>query len=60
MSRAELGRWGGSLQTCKLHILKEVYGANNGREARLVDDDMNDVEIGKEGEMLVRGPTIFR
>ncbi|KAH6673101.1 acyl-CoA synthetases/AMP-acid ligases II [Halenospora varia] len=29
-------------------------------EARLVDDDMNDVEFGKEGEMLVRGPTIFR
>ena len=45
---------------CKLHILKGVYGANNFREARLVDDDMNDVEIGKEGEMLVRGPTVFR
>ena len=29
-------------------------------EARLVDDDLNDVELGKEGEMLVRGPTVFR
>lgn len=36
------------------------FGANNFREARLVDDDMNDVEISKEGEMLVRGPTVFR
>ncbi|KAF4625843.1 hypothetical protein G7Y89_g12318 [Cudoniella acicularis] len=29
-------------------------------EARLVDNDMQDVEVGKEGEMLVRGPTVFR
>ena len=28
-------------------------------EARLVDDDLNDVSPGKEGEMLVRGPTVF-
>ena len=60
MSRVELARQGDFLQTCKLHILKGVYGANNFREARLVDDDMNDVEISKEGEMLVRGPTVFR
>ncbi|KAF8863963.1 acetyl-CoA synthetase-like protein [Acephala macrosclerotiorum] len=29
-------------------------------EARLVDDDMNDVEPGQAGELLIRGPTIFR
>lgn len=30
------------------------------REARLVDDDMDDVTVGKEGEMLVKGPTVFQ
>ena len=30
------------------------------REARIVDDDLNDVEEGQDGEMLVRGPTVFR
>ncbi|KAN0088986.1 acyl-CoA synthetases/AMP-acid ligases II [Hyaloscypha variabilis] len=29
-------------------------------EARIVDDDLNDVEEGQDGEMLVRGPTVFR
>jgi non-ribosomal peptide synthetase component E (peptide arylation enzyme) len=36
------------------HSLKTIS------EARLVDDDLNDVDVGKEGEMLVRGPTVFR
>jgi len=40
--------------------LEGRYGTDNFREARLVDDEMNDVEVGKEGEMLVRGPTVFR
>ncbi|KAF2837367.1 acyl-CoA synthetases/AMP-acid ligases II [Patellaria atrata CBS 101060] len=29
-------------------------------EARIVDDDMNDVAHGEQGEMLIRGPTVFR
>ena len=29
-------------------------------EARLVDDNLNDVGPGEQGEMLVRGPTMFR
>lgn len=29
-------------------------------EMRLVDDDENDVEDGRAGEMWVRGPTIMR
>ena len=29
-------------------------------EARVVDDDLNDVKPGMTGEMLVRGPTVFR
>lgn len=31
-----------------------------GIEARIVDDDGRDVEEGQQGEMLVRGPSIFR
>lgn len=29
-------------------------------EARIVDDNGGDVGLGKQGEMLVRGPTVFR
>ncbi|KAF2713314.1 acyl-CoA synthetases/AMP-acid ligases II [Pleomassaria siparia CBS 279.74] len=29
-------------------------------QARIVDDDLNDVDEGQDGEMLVRGPTVFR
>lgn len=29
-------------------------------EARIVDDEGKDVEEGKQGEMLVRGPSVFR
>ncbi|KAF2794516.1 acyl-CoA synthetases/AMP-acid ligases II [Melanomma pulvis-pyrius CBS 109.77] len=29
-------------------------------EARIVDDNLKDVEEGQDGEMLVRGPTVFR
>lgn len=31
-----------------------------GNEARLVDDDGKDVAEGEQGEMLVRGPSVFR
>lgn len=30
------------------------------REARLVDENMQDVPSGQDGELLVRGPTVFR
>ena len=29
-------------------------------EAWLLDDSLNDVKPGEEGDMLVRGPTVFR
>lgn len=31
-----------------------------GVEVRLVDEDMNDVELGDPGELLVRGPNVFK
>lgn len=33
---------------------------NSRSEARIVDDELNDVDEGQDGEMLVRGPTVFR
>ena len=46
---------------CEHHQgLDHQYCAKVSREARLIDDDMKDVEVGQEGEMLVRGPTVFR
>lgn len=30
------------------------------REARVVDDNMNDVQPGESGELLVKGPSMFR
>ncbi|CAO2648201.1 Nn.00g074680.m01.CDS01 [Neocucurbitaria sp. VM-36] len=29
-------------------------------EARIVNDNLNDVDEGQDGEMMVRGPTVFR
>ena len=43
-----------------LVVLRRMFTNFINREARLVDDDMNDVEEGKDGEMLVRGPTVFK
>jgi len=52
-----------NISTLKAHLSVQKSGSV-GRlyanvEARLVDDDLNDVEPGKEGEMIVRGPTVF-
>lgn len=50
-----------SLQTCAFTQARgAIILTDTISEARLVDDDMKDVEAGKEGEMLVRGPTVFR
>jgi non-ribosomal peptide synthetase component E (peptide arylation enzyme) len=50
-----------SLQTCAFTQARgAIILTDTISEARLVDDDMKDVEVGKEGEMLVRGPTVFR
>jgi non-ribosomal peptide synthetase component E (peptide arylation enzyme) len=31
----------------------------NLSEIRIVDEDFRDVELGKTGEVLARGPTVF-
>ncbi|KAF2814999.1 acyl-CoA synthetases/AMP-acid ligases II [Mytilinidion resinicola] len=49
-----------TLRAEQAHMIGSVGKLFANLEARLVDDDMNDVKFGDEGEMLVRGPTVFR
>ncbi|KAF2501251.1 acyl-CoA synthetases/AMP-acid ligases II [Lophium mytilinum] len=49
-----------TLRPEQAHMIGSVGKLFANLEARLVDDDMNDVEFGEEGEMLLRGPTVFR
>lgn len=52
----------GSSPTCKDSAIpdKMFNTLIFGREARLVDDGLNDVDEGQDGELIVRGPTVFR
>ena len=49
-----------ALRPEQAHMAGSVGKLFANLEARLVDDDMNDVKCGDEGEMLVRGPSVFR
>jgi acyl-CoA synthetase (AMP-forming)/AMP-acid ligase II len=49
-----------TLRPEQAHMAGSVGKLFSNLEARLVDDDMNDVKFGDEGEMLVRGPSVFR
>ncbi|OCL10040.1 amp dependent CoA ligase, partial [Glonium stellatum] len=49
-----------TLRPEEAHMVGSVDRLFANVEARIVDDDMNDGECGKEGEMLIRGPSIFR
>lgn len=42
------------------HRIGSVGRLFAGLEARIVDEEGRDVEEGEQGEMLVRGPSVFR